>query len=183
MRARGIWREKSQIKAIAEEIVSIIDRCFLRFVCLTQILHILVGDQGERASLTLPALSTRAVAFEDDDAIGGSGGDESSAVAELCPTAVVAEGDVAQGVAERAQEQSNMADEPCELQGLGERNEALLERAALGRRRSHWGWWLSVTRGRVRRLAASRRGRSLERVKTCATWSEQLCEGGSRWQR
>lgn len=81
---------------------------------ITKVLHILIPKQLQRGALSLAALGAGAVAFEDDDAVGGGGGDEGGAVAVAGPGAVRVEGDVAQAVAEGAQQERDVADEPGE---------------------------------------------------------------------
>ena len=86
--------------------------------CLTQVLHILICRQRQRAALTLAALLTRAVALEHDNTVGDSCGDESGTVAEAGPARVEVEGDVAEHVAQRAEEERHMPAEPGELEAV-----------------------------------------------------------------
>lgn len=103
---------------------------------LTKVLHILVGDELERAALALTALGASTVAFEDHDAVSDGSGKESGAVGETGPAAGGVEGDVAQAVAQGAEQQGHVAGEPRELESLRERDKALL-RGLARRRRSH----------------------------------------------
>ena len=82
----------------------------------TQILDVLIPEKRQRAALAFPTLSARTVALEDHDSVGCSGRDEGGAVAVACPAAGSVEGDVAQAVAESAEEERHMSTEPCELQ-------------------------------------------------------------------
>lgn len=107
---------------------------------LTKILHILVGYQSDWALWCLSTLRTGTVSLKDDNAVRRCRGHESGPVAELSPAAVVLEEDVAEAIAECSQEESDMSDEPCELERLGELHEALLERFALRSGR----WWCHV---------------------------------------
>jgi hypothetical protein len=86
----------------------------------TKILHILISRQREWAALSLSALLARAVALEDDDAVSCSSGNKRSAVGELSPTAVGVEGDVAQAVTQRAEQEGHVAAEPGELEAAYE---------------------------------------------------------------
>lgn len=95
-------------------------RLYKLFVLLTEILHVLVSRQLERAALTLTTLCTSTVSLEHDYAIGNCCGHKGSAVGESSPAAVEVEGKVAEGVAESAQEESDMAAEPGELESLFE---------------------------------------------------------------
>lgn len=104
---------------------------------LTKILNVLVRSHGERACWLLAALSARAVAFENHNAIGNSSGHKSCAVAEQGPFAVVLERDVAQAVANGGQKKRNVSNEPCKLESLRNAHEALLEGLARGGGR--WG--------------------------------------------
>lgn len=90
----------------------------LGIVILTKVLHVLVGRQLERASLTLSTLRPGAVSLEHDYAIGDCCGQKRGTVGEPGPAAVKVEGEVAQGVTESAQEECDMAAEPCELESL-----------------------------------------------------------------
>lgn len=119
--ASGYWREKSHRRAIAVRIL--VSSCDYpgHFTCsgwLTKVLHILVGDQCQWAAWLLARLCACAVSLEDYYAVGGRGCDEGGAIAELGPPAVVLEEDVTEAVAERAEEQCHMADEPRKLQRL-----------------------------------------------------------------
>ena len=82
----------------------------------TQVLHILIPSNSHRAALSLPTLGTGPVALKHNDPVSGSGCDESSAVGEASPAAGGVEGDVAQTVAEGAEQEGDMAAEPGELQ-------------------------------------------------------------------
>lgn len=84
---------------------------------LTEVLHILICEQSERGAL-LASSGTGSVALVDDDAVGHGRSHESGAIGELCPSRVVVEGDVGKAVAQGAEEQREVASEPCELQRL-----------------------------------------------------------------
>lgn len=99
-------------------------------------MHILIANQLKRAALTLTALRTSAVALEDNDTVGDGGGNEGGAVREASPAAGGVEGNVAQAVAQSAEEEGHMSSEPGKLEGLDERDKALLGRLAR-RRRGH----------------------------------------------
>ena len=91
------------------------------FVCLdgcvrTEILHILITSNGHCTALSLSTFGAGAVALEDHDAVGGGRCDEGSAVAVAGPCRRRVEGDVAQGVAEGAEQEGDVAAEPGELQ-------------------------------------------------------------------
>lgn len=108
-------------------------------------MHILVADQLEWAALALTALGASAVALEDDNTVGDGSGEEGGAVREASPAAGRVEGDVAEAIAESAQEESHMSSEPGELERLCECDKALLGRLAR-RRRGHFCsgivvWW------------------------------------------
>jgi len=104
---------------------------------LTQVLDVLITNDLEGTALSLAGTSTSAEALKDDDTVGGSGGNESGAVREDGPLGVCVEGQVRKSVADRRQQEGDMASEPCELQCLHELEQALLEREGCGRRRSH----------------------------------------------
>lgn len=82
----------------------------------TEILHILIPDDSHWAALTLPAFGTSTVTLKHHDAVGSSRSDKGSAVAVAGPSGGRVEGDVAQAVAECAEQEGDMAAEPCELQ-------------------------------------------------------------------
>ena len=107
---------------------------------LTQVLNILVGQDGQRSSLTLACPGTRAEALINDDAVGDCGSDKGGAVGEAGPFGRGVEGDVRQTVPQSAEEERHMSGEPGELEGLDELEEAVLERCSLrGRGRGHDG--------------------------------------------
>lgn len=103
----------------------------------TQVLNIFVTNNGKGAALCFARSLTRAEALEDDDSIGGSSRNKGGAVRVACPTGVVVHGDVGEGVAEGAKEQSDMTDEPGKLEGLCELQQPLLQRQIGWRWRSH----------------------------------------------
>ena len=82
----------------------------------TQVLNIFVSEQLQGAALTLPTLCTCTVAFEYDDTVCCCRRDEGGAVAEARPATDGVEGDVAQAVAEGAEQERHMPAEPRELQ-------------------------------------------------------------------
>ena len=92
------------------------DDICVKIVRRTQILHVLIPSQLQRGAMPLPTLRTCTVAFEDHDAVGGGGGDKGGAVAVAGPAAGRVEGDVAQAVAEGADEEGDMPAEPGELE-------------------------------------------------------------------
>ena len=83
---------------------------------LTKILHVLVANDGQWAPLTFSTLGTGSVSLKDHDAVRSGCSDKCSAVAEAGPPGGRVEGDVAQAVAECAEQEGDMAAEPCELQ-------------------------------------------------------------------
>lgn len=90
----------------------------------TQILHVLILHHLENASLL--ALSDLCpVRLAHHNTVRHSSGDKRSAIAELGPARVEVECDVAQAVAESAEEEGKVADEPRELQRGGKRCQAL----------------------------------------------------------
>lgn len=70
---------------------------------LTKVLHILIASKCQWAALLLAALCASLVSLEHDNTVRSSSCDKCSAVAELCPFAVVVEEDVAQGVSDRGE--------------------------------------------------------------------------------
>lgn len=106
----------------------------------TQILHILVGGQREDAAL-LSCPHAGAVRLVDDNAVCDAGREEGDAVGEASPSRVVVEGDVAQAVPQRSEQQRNVSREPRELQRLRKLCKALAQRLVGGRRRGHCEIW------------------------------------------
>lgn len=104
---------------------------------LTQVLDVLIANDLESTALGLAGTSTSAEALKDDNTVRGSGGNEGGAVRENGPLGVCVESQVRKGVADRRQQESDMASEPCELQCLDELEQALLEREGCRRRGSH----------------------------------------------
>jgi hypothetical protein len=104
---------------------------------LTQVLDVLIANDLESTALSFAGTSTSAEALKDDDTVCGSGGNEGSAVREDGPLGVCVEGQVRKSVADRRQQEGDMASEPCELQCLHELEHALLKREVCSRRGSH----------------------------------------------
>ena len=104
---------------------------------LTQVLDVFITNDLESTALSLAGTSTSAEALKDDNTVCDSGCNESGAVREDGPLGVRVEGQVRQGVADRREQESDMASEPCELQCLHELKHALLEREGCRRRGSH----------------------------------------------
>ena len=100
---------------LLETYVSICVGCVCLAGC-TEILNVFIASNAQGTALALPALGAGAVAFEDHDAVGGGGGDEGGAVAVAGPCRAGVEGDVAQAVAEGAEQEGDVAAEPGELQ-------------------------------------------------------------------
>jgi len=75
----------------------------------TQVLDVLISNHLHWRAHCLAALLLRTERLEHDNAIGCGGCHEGGAVAELGPTAVVVEGDVAEAVAEGTEEERDMA--------------------------------------------------------------------------
>lgn len=123
-RARGIWREKSQKSAIAisknhtyqcTAIVVLAHGLGQVSAILTEILNIFISSQRQRSTLlatSTPLASTEC--FVDDNAVGSCCGHEGGAIREAGPARVEVEGDVGEAVAERAEEERDVADKPAE---------------------------------------------------------------------
>lgn len=88
--------------------------------CHSEILNIFISSQRQRSTLlatSTPLASTEC--FVDDNAVGSCCGHEGGAIREAGPARVEVEGDVGEAVAERAEEERDVADKPAELKGLG----------------------------------------------------------------
>lgn len=80
---------------------------------LTQVLHILIGQQLHSGRLWLSAsLEPRAIRLEDHYAVRGDRRQKSGAVAELSPAGIVVEGDVGQAITGYGKQQGEMANKP-----------------------------------------------------------------------
>lgn len=90
-----------------------------------EVLDILVGEE----SLWLQASSSGGaslVCLKYNDSVGYSRGDEGQSVGESCPGGRGVEFDGGKGVANSAEEEQEMSNEPSKLQGLSEREYSLL---------------------------------------------------------
>jgi hypothetical protein len=91
----------------------------------TQILHILIGEQGDEAG-GLALSHTRPVALVDDDAVRDGGRGEGQAIREACPAGVPVEGHVRESVANGAEQERDVPDKPSKLERLCELQDPLL---------------------------------------------------------
>ena len=106
-------------------------------VCPTEVLHVLIPNDGQSTALRLAGASAGAEALEDHDTVRSSSSYESGAVGETSPLCVKVESDVRERVSSGTQEQCHVANKPRKLQRLRELNHALLKRQACWRRRCH----------------------------------------------
>jgi hypothetical protein len=123
--ARGTWRAKSQVREITRRRISHRKEHVQDIDIHTQILHILIGEQGNEAR-GLALSHTRPVALVDDDSVSQGGGDEGQTIREACPAGVPVEGHVRQAVAEGAEQQRDVPDKPSKLECLRELYDPLL---------------------------------------------------------
>ena len=82
---------------------------------LTKILHILITSQRQRTTLLRPSrASAGTIGLVDHDTISCSCGDEGGAIGEASEAGVEIEGYVRQTIAQSAEEEGEVADEPAE---------------------------------------------------------------------
>ena len=118
-RASGIWREKSQTSAIANQ-NHLSMQCSWSLglasgVIRTEVLNILISSQSQWSTLlaTCTPLAS-AECFVDDNTVGCCCCHEGCAIRETGPARVEVESDVGETIAEGAEEERDVSDEPAE---------------------------------------------------------------------